>query len=657
MQFLTSKYLFPVLLILFSLTVISFWFGKGKLIAGGEGGLVVFNQINLKEKISPWQRSGTGIPRPFYLSLLSPSLLYEIFSGVGLSDFNIQAIFFFLIFCSGMLGIYILTQKLFSNEKKYRLVPFVASVFYFLNLFTLGQIFNRNLMTGFFLWAYLPIFLLLWIRIIESVTFKKIIIFLLAAFVFSTVYIHPGSIITIWSVALVWTLVELGRNRNKRKKILFTSVLTFLIWFISNLWLFIPYYQLIKDATSSVYGYEYNLDQLGGLSTFFPNREIFLLRQRFVFDEHFHLHYFYKNPLIISLSVVIFLVLLLAVLKAKKGKFGINIIAILFLGWFVSKGTNPPFGYLFYSVIFKLLPFTTALRNSYEKFGIVLVLPYSILFALGVFWIYKKYQSKIIKIMTIIFAGLATVFLCWPLITGNVFADFTYVKVPDYFKQANGYINTDGDLNRILMLPIYKDDSVRYKWGLWAIEPSEFIFDKPTISKPIDGPFEKKYRDLNSKFINHEDYNDILDELNVAYLVLRRDVDPTWGNELSTKEVKDILSKNNKIEFLKSFGELDIYKYNSGSAKIIEVNGSGVPKITFQKVGTLRYVVHVENATKKFQLVFKETFNKLWTAEIEGMKIDSHFIALDYANAWEVDKTGTYDIEIFLDVWLWKDLL
>lgn len=70
-------------------------------------------------------------------------------------------------------------------------------------------------------------------------------------------------------------------------------------------------------------------------------------------------------------------------------------------------------------------------------------------------------------------------------------------------------------------------------------------------------------------------------------------------------------------------------------------------EIVYQKIDSTKYVVHV-NAFNPFFLVFSESYNKNWIAYADGEQIpnEQHFMANSYANAWHINKTGSYDITL-----------
>jgi hypothetical protein len=75
------------------------------------------------------------------------------------------------------------------------------------------------------------------------------------------------------------------------------------------------------------------------------------------------------------------------------------------------------------------------------------------------------------------------------------------------------------------------------------------------------------------------------------------------------------------------------------------------PKIVFEKMDPTKYSIHVTNASHPFFLVFSETYHPQWGAYVNGEQIPDkyHFIVNGYANAWYIEKTGSFDI--ILEFW------
>jgi len=77
------------------------------------------------------------------------------------------------------------------------------------------------------------------------------------------------------------------------------------------------------------------------------------------------------------------------------------------------------------------------------------------------------------------------------------------------------------------------------------------------------------------------------------------------------------------------------------------INYSANTTINFERINPTKYIVHVQ-APNPFFLVFSESYHKGWNAYIDGQQIPNeyHFFANGFANAWYINKTGTYTITL-----------
>jgi hypothetical protein len=68
-------------------------------------------------------------------------------------------------------------------------------------------------------------------------------------------------------------------------------------------------------------------------------------------------------------------------------------------------------------------------------------------------------------------------------------------------------------------------------------------------------------------------------------------------------------------------------------------------QLNYKRINPARYEIDV-NAGRPFTLVFSETYDPMWKAEIAGVKNKEleHFIVNGYANGWYVNRTGKYTI-------------
>jgi len=82
----------------------------------------------------------------------------------------------------------------------------------------------------------------------------------------------------------------------------------------------------------------------------------------------------------------------------------------------------------------------------------------------------------------------------------------------------------------------------------------------------------------------------------------------------------------------------------------INIENANLPDISYQEENPAVYKVHIRNAKGPFFLAFLESYHPLWKAYIlnngkqEEIVQDKHLLINSFANAWYIDKTGSYDL-------------
>src|SRR3972149_9216615 len=149
--FLFSNY---TIIFLISLIITIIWFRRGLLFATAEEGPVFYSLARTASIYRDvWVRWGTGFAYSVALPMaLSAKILTSL--EIIFTQIQTQAIVFFLLITSGMVGTYLLTEKLTKNKQ----AALFAGLFYFLNIYAMSQVWRRALMVGIFAWAYFPLY-------------------------------------------------------------------------------------------------------------------------------------------------------------------------------------------------------------------------------------------------------------------------------------------------------------------------------------------------------------------------------------------------------------------------------------------------------------------------------------------------------------------
>lgn len=642
-----------IILLISSIVVFS-WFKNGYFFGGGEESLSTWNPLQMVSTYrSSWLDVGLGYPSPFWIPRLPVYFLTGFLSNFFMPGIVQEMLFLMLMFTAGI-GMYFLT-KLFLGENR-KLISLLAGLFYILNLYTQSQVWARFVFAGFFAWASLPLLLFFWIKWFIDGKYKHLLLFSLFSVLFSSSYSHPAFILSFWSVALLFSILKICSRElklQKKKVYLFRIILGIFSWVLVNIWWIYPYVRLQSSVISNVHDWEYDLANLGGVSVDSTIKDVLLLRHKFFFERLDYWGNFYKSGLSYLISLIILAISFFGFIKAKVLKEYKYLLILAMIGLFISKGTNPPFGIAIFSFLFEHIPLARVFRSSYEKFGTVWLMVYSIFFAYGFGFIYEK-VARIWKIILVaVFIPLFLVVLVWPMWNNGPFSPQARIFVPEYYNIADKYLNSLDNEGRILSLPIIPGEGVKYDWGdtsYYGLEPGDMLFSRPVISRTVRYKYaDDKYMEIYDAFVQRNDVDRLLSETDVEYLVLHNELDPLYSNASSSAQVKETLKNYSSITFLKSVGELDVYKntnYLSNSLVTLEGNAS----YSYHKINPGHYTVEIKDAKEPFELILKTSFSPLWEAKIDE-SIQEHHVVYNYANGWNITKKGDYTIELVFKIW------
>lgn len=640
-----------------------------------------------------WYPSGTGYVNVFDHVRYPFFKFLSFFQRAGFAPFLVQAFSYWIIMTLGVIFMYILLYKGFLLN---RLTSVIGSYFYLLNIFTMTQVWKRNIYQGMFPWAYLPLYIFLWMKWLNEGKIRWLIIFAISISLFSHAFAHPGYFFVYTATGGIFAFIKFKENwKNKLGlKIFLRCISALFLGALFNIWWIYPliHNSTAQGATLDVVNdaWKANLESLAGVSQYFGTFDILLLRQKFYFIKSSPLstqwYWFYSNPLVLIVSIIILLICIFGIIKSKGQKYWTYLISLLIVGWFICKGSNFPFGKTFFQFLFSSFPFTAALRNPYEKFGLVWLLPYSVFFALGLYYlafsVKLKWRYVFLGSMMVLFCGI----LVYPMWNGVVFPQRDRLTIPRYYSEANDYLNLNLS-KRVFHIPFsIQNEKIEYNWGYLGEDPSGNLFDSQNVSSP-KLPVFKNYFELIPKYLSSSYLPRVLGLLGVDHIVLHDDM-------IYPKLDFTLVKVNNwkEVEEGKNFGQLTLFTLNSDIVKPEIYATNSIVKfdsieqalnktsdgefdttrkifitkdinlttltetpvnIEYKKTSADYYQVLIRGAKVPFILVLNNTFDKLWQARVEKELIRKHFIANGFANGWMIDKIGDYKVDIYFKIWPW----
>lgn len=193
-----------------------------------------------------------------------------------------------------------------------------------------------------------------------------------------------------------------------------------------------------------------------------------------------------------GVEVLSFLPLLLVLMgmvymfwKKKEKKWGF-LMGMMFLGWFLIKGVNKPFGGI-YAWMQKYIPlFEQVFRWQSSKIWPLMALPLFILAVVGVELVMRVSERKLKYLFLGLLAG-GMLFYVKPIFEGNLIRGGNFVKVPEEYFELERYIDKEGlGRERIYLAPEANTLYFRnYDWGFFGSSVVNYIIPNPVIEKAL----------------------------------------------------------------------------------------------------------------------------------------------------------------------------
>lgn len=630
---------------------------------------------------------------------------FVLLSSIGISFEISEKMYLVILFLFPGLSMYFFIKELLIEKQFKFIAGFFGGFLYVYNQYSLIE---WNNPVPMFQWAYgtTPLLLLFFVKGLNGPDFlKSSIIFAIITLLNVGVGVNMASVIVQFFLIYLygfWFLITTKNKQTTRKAFKFILA-SLIICFILNIWWLLPqlYGVFFNDMTPSSFelvdNYNTILLQLNSKTSSLLN--VFTLKSFYGWYDSFDGIPYYSfastynsTPSLILISYLLPFFAFCSLIIAKHDKNIIYFSFIALIGIFFVKGIHTPFGEVFLW-LFNNIPLFTLFRQPYDKFGMLVTLGYAITGGTTMGVVYSKLKSLTKKykgislIILIIFFTIFLVYL-WPWFTGDMFNSHAQISIPEYYFEANQWLeNENGDF-RILYLPFMVGDVSANNWGFRGYTLFYHFKNKPIISSEwgvsesstfINASYERLESNLT------DDFYKLIRLLNVKWIILDNSIDWQYYGQTNPSNLGRSLKNKSNIQFSHSIGKLDFYKIDDdlflehiyGTNQVIFTDDINYmlnylsekpfdkqavfvfenqfeesviklclqnntkpykPKIEFEKINPTKYKIHIKSE-KPFVLVFSETYNDRWLAYYEenNQIINNHFLANGYANAWCVD--------------------
>lgn len=640
--------------------------------------------------------------------------------ALGIPGFIIQGVVMWFLLISAALGVYLIVKELFPKlPLKYILLSILFYWFNPISLVDVWNRFLLNYIFFFALLPICSFFYIKGLRSRKYYFILALnICLIIYSYAFS--YIAFTILFFIWLFLITFFYFLLNKNWQIRIFALKYLFLTLLVFSIANSWWVLPslklYFSGGSSPTANLFLKQNSPEILKALSKSLGSLTgIFkLINTSFLSSDSLGWVKLYYSPLLYIIQYFFVGIILLFIIKFRKD------LIVLFLGSlfltivFLSKGINPPFGEI-YGLIFKKVLILQVFRNPFEKFGFLLSLVASLLLGPSIYEWIKDTLNKFEKFIYQAFLFSILLFLGLPFFTGLILTNkfpptdnysIGYkVKVPEYYTKVNYWLVNRGNNFRYIGFPI-KDEGVTYNWekGYAGVELPVALFSNSGLLHTTSVPFFNQIiPQIEQSLMSDKDFFNLANLVNAKYYMLRYDIDyklrAMTAPAVIEKKLKEREQKG-EVENVATFGKVSIWENKKWkdrtfyiAEKIINVKNfddiqdltkvnvsdgdilidqdgfnktqnffdwgliDSIPDITYEKINTTKYILHIKNTTKPFLLFFSELYNDGWQAfTSDGQLINNHIRINLFGNGWLIERKGDFDVVVEFAPQKWMNI-
>lgn len=645
------------------------WFKDGLIITGGDNPIFLNPGSNFFDNYYSWfGKMDTGTPNMFKSLIFPFMFIWFVLGKIGLSVSDIQKIWLFLVtfFMPGIFMYFLVKEFYDLSGKKGIVAGFIASLLYVFNQYVILDILRLR-----YIFTLLPLLFLVWVRGLkeEKFTIKYCMLFALISGLCASDANNFAFVAPIASIFILYFVFQLFEGKRfVRSTLFFLTTFTFVL--LINFWWILSFVVNIISSGSTIFS------TLKANAVFLNStkiHEVFRFMGFWAFREKFYLDQvklvsyvpyafrYYQLPLLLTTYLVPFFAFgSMLFVRQRRRKIFFCFVALL--GIFLTKGPNPPFGFI-YLFLFNKFSFFSAFREPFSKFMSMHLFAIPIL--VGFFsedcfdYFQEKFQKK--KDLRYYFGRLVILFIViviltdgFPLFSGmNIQNEKWYgdkkaslfVKIPDYWQEAKDWFSQNDSKSRVMLSPItYYGYGHSWPLGIKSGEPvARFLIPNPIVRYP---PAIVAKSDLlqiiayqRMIFDSGTDLLPYFDLLAVNYVLQQNDVFPAVNTQVVDPiTMGNILKNQRNLKLLESFGKFDYYQMKDQTSNFVgTISGLDIYKINREGLLPLIYqsksVAYVDAKIEAFSDIF--TFLKYDPGSVFIFSKDiqpKDFLMEDYSN-------------------------
>lgn len=554
--------------------------------------------LNFKRAIfAVWQEfQGVGLVGGHPHAADLPRIIFQFIASLILPLNTIRYSYMFAMLLLGPIGTFFLLKNVVLKSRSSNIafyVAFAGSMFYLLNL-GMVQNFYISLEAFATFYGFLPWLIYILIELLESFNRKRLFLFIIINLLSAPFAFIPQIFLAYTGVVFFIAISKILESKEKRQALKRVLVAILLLFIVHSYWL-LPFIYFTANNLGVRYDSQFNT--ILSEKFFLQNKDyggiddVSILRggyfdttdynpenkqvSRLIFQpwiEHLN------NPVVLGIGYLTFAMVLIGALSLfiRRDRWWIGFLGIFTLGTFMLMNDNPPLGLLFRFLQENISIFKEAFRFPYNKFSVVALVGFTILFTNGVYLLYRllndfvpKYQAVVNLFVTAVITT-CLIYFTLPIWKGQLFYNQIQQNIPSEYFELFDYLNQQDPNTRIANFPQY----TLYGWNYnnWGYHGSGFLWygiEQPILDRNFDvwsSINEAYYSEISQALYskNHTQFKDVLDKYQASWILIDKNIiAPNREDVLFHQELLDVVNEMNELGLIaetKQFDNLYLYR-------------------------------------------------------------------------------------------------
>lgn len=500
--------------------------------------------------------------------------------SISLPQESLRYLYLLITLIAGSLGAFLYLKTLLLKNVS----SFLGALAFLLNLGTL-QIFSLPFEMNITHFATYPWILLFVSKYINNNSKRNLLLLGIAAFFTSSIAHTPTLFFVFLFMVSVYAIIFNVLNHGRLKNIIVILAVIFVtnaFWLLPSGYTFLFHKNIVSGSKVSQQFSEdliLNEQKVGTIENTILLKNIFFDWGKFSNSDRSFVQLLEKwqdhenNNITKLIGYCLFVLILVGVfISIRRNRLFLALLPTLIIGFIFLANGEAFFQNTLFALINKQPILRESLRFTLTKFMVITAFAYAGFFAMAMNSILNKFSKKIYSLAILVLVTTSLIFYMLPAFRGDFINDKVRVSFPKEYFLTSEWLNKQKGLGRTAIFP--EESYWAWHYYNWNYEGAGFwwfLLNKPILDREMG-----RWMPQNENYYWEVSYalysknlpllEKVLEKYDVSWLLVDKNIiSPTSPKSLFFDELKELIGESQKIKFIKSFGNIDIYDFKSSN--------------------------------------------------------------------------------------------